>query len=107
NMRTNGKMDGEVVDIVKRANNKFLGTVHLSAKFAFLIPDRRNMLHDIFIPLEKLKGAKDKDKAIAIITHWPPDAKSPKGEIVEVLGESGQNDIEMKSILIENGFPLS
>lgn len=106
-VRTNGKMDGEVVEIVKRANNKFLGTVHISPKFAFLIPDRRNMLHDIYIPLDKLKGAKNRDKAIAIITHWPIESKSPAGEVVEVLGESGRNDIEMKSILIENGFPLS
>ncbi|HXH19374.1 MAG TPA: ribonuclease R [Chitinophagales bacterium] len=106
-VRANGKMDGEVVEIVKRANNRFLGTVHVSPKFAFLIPDRRNMLHDIYIPLDKLHGARNHDKAVAVITHWPLESKSPAGEIVEVLGESGRNDIEMKSILIENGFPLS
>lgn len=106
-VRSNGKMDGEVVEIVKRANTKFLGTVHVSPRFAFLIPDRRNMLHDIYIPLDKLGGAKNHDKAVAIITHWPVESKSPQGEIVEVLGESGKNDIEMKSILIENGFSLS
>jgi len=106
-VRSNGKMDGEVVEIVKRANTRFLGTVHISPNFAFLIADRRNMLHDIYIPLDKLHGAKNNDKAVAVITHWPPESKSPAGEIVEVLGESGRNDIEMKSILIENGFPLS
>ncbi|GIV34309.1 MAG: ribonuclease R [Chitinophagales bacterium] len=105
--RPNGKMDGEVVGIVKRANDRFLGTVHVSPNYAFLIPDRRNMLHDIYIPLNKLHNAKDGDKAIALITHWPIESKSPVGEIVEVLGKSGSNDIEMKSILIENGFPLA
>lgn len=106
-VRPSGKMDGAVVEIIKRANTKFFGTVHVSPKFAFLIPDRRNMLHDIFIPLDKLRGAKHGDKAIAMITDWRIESKSPSGEIAEVIGVSGQNDIEMKSILIENGFDLS
>jgi len=106
-VRPSGKLDGEVVEIVKRANTQFFGTVHVSQKFAFLIPDRRNMLHDIFIPLDKLGEAKHGDKALAVITHWPVQSKSPAGEIVEVIGVSGKNDIEMKSILIENGFPLN
>ncbi len=106
-VRGNGKLDGEIVQIVKRASSQFLGTVHVSPRFAFLIADRRSMLHDIYIPLEKLNGAKTGDKAIAEITHWPAESKSPNGEIVEILGESGLNDIEMKSILIENGFNLN
>lgn len=106
-VRPSGKIDGEVVEVVKRANTKFFGSVHVQPKFAFLIPDRRNMLHDIFIPLDKLNGAKHGDKALAVITEWNVHSKSPTGEIKEVIGVSGQNDIEMKSILIENGFDLS
>ena len=107
NVRASGKMDGEIVEIVKRANTKFFGSVHVSPKFAFLIPDSKNMMHDIFIPLDKLRGAKHGDKALAVITDWRIESKSPTGEILEVIGVSGQNDIEMKSILIENGFDLS
>lgn len=107
NVRSNGKIDGEVVEIVKRGHSKFLGTVHISDNFAFLIVDRRNMLHDIFIPLEKLGGAKHGEKAIAEITKWPDESKSPVGKIIETLGESGQNDVEMRSIIIENGFSIA
>lgn len=107
NIRRNGKLDGEVIEILKRGHTQFIGTVHVHESFAFLIPDRRNMMHDIFIPLDKLNGAQTGQKALAEITKWPEDSKSPVGKITEILGASGLNDVEMKSILIENGFPLN
>jgi ribonuclease R len=101
------KKDGEVVEILHRAKMDFTGIVNLSDRFAFFIPDDRKMLHDIFIPIDSLKGAKDKDKAIARIVDWPEDAKNPIGEITHVLGKQGENNAEMNAILADYGFPLS
>ena len=101
------KKDGEVVEIVSRAKLEFTGIVKLSDRFAFFIPDDRKMLHDIFIPLDSLKGAKDGYKAIAKIVEWPDDAKNPIGEITHVLGKQGENNAEMNAILADYGFPLS
>ena len=101
------KKDGEVVEIVQRAKMDFTGIVNLSDRFAFFIPDDRKMLHDIFIPIDSLKGAKDKDKAIARIVDWPEDAKNPIGEITHVLGKQGENNAEMNAILADYGFPLA
>jgi len=70
------------------------------------MPDSRKMLHDIFIPIESLKGAKDGEKALARITEWPQGAKNPIGEVVNVLGKQGENNTEMNAILAEYGFPL-
>ncbi len=99
--------EGEVIEIIKRAKMEFTGIVKLSDRFAFFVPDDRKMLHDIFIPLNDLNGAKNGEKALAEITDWPAEAKNPVGRIKSVLGKQGENDTEMNAILAEYGFPLS
>lgn len=102
-----GRKEGEVVEIVTRAKMEFTGIVKLAQHFAFFIPDDRKMLHDIFIPLGDLNGAKNGDKALAKIVDWPAGAKNPVGVIKDVLGKQGENNTEMNAILAEYGFPLS
>lgn len=106
-LRKGRKPEGQVIEIIERANKQFIGIVQVSKKFAFLIPDNVNITVDLFIPLDSLNGAKNGDKAIARITDWPERSKNPFGEIVQVLGKPGNNDVEMQSILAEFGFPLS
>jgi ribonuclease R len=101
------RKEGEVVEIVKRAKMEFTGIIKISQHFAFFIPDDRKMLHDIFIPLEDLNGAKNGMKALAKIVDWPAGAKNPVGVIKSILGKQGENNTEMNAILAEYGFPLS
>lgn len=100
------RKEGEVVEILERVKMEFTGIVKLSAHFAFFIPDDRKMLHDIFIPLEDLNGARNGVKALARIVDWPAGAKNPVGIIKSVLGKQGENNTEMNAILAEYGFPL-
>ena len=97
-------LEGEVTEIVERAKSVFVGTVQVSRNFAFLTPSGKSSF-DIFIPKEKLNGAKDGQKAIAEITDWPANARNPFGEIKEVLGDTGNNDAEMHAILAEFELP--
>ena len=99
------RSEGEVVEILERARDTFVGTVEISRNYAFLLPDNRKMPFDIFIPLEKLKGVEHGQKAIAKIIDWPEKAKNPFGEIVDILGYPGENDTEMHSILAEFELP--
>ncbi|TZF82540.1 ribonuclease R [Pedobacter sp. BS3] len=101
------RKEGEVVEIISRAKMTFTGIVKLSNKYAFLIPDDRKMLHDIFIPLNDLNGANDNDKAVAEIIDWPEGAKNPIGRITHALGRQGENNTEMNAILADYGFPLA
>ncbi len=101
------RKEGEVVEILERVKMEFTGIVKLSQHFAFFIPDDRKMLHDIFIPLEDLNGAKNGVKALARIVDWPAGAKNPVGIIKSVLGKQGENNTEMNAILAEYGFPLA
>lgn len=100
-------IEGRVVEIVKRFKTEFVGVLQITERFAFLIPDSPKMNVDIFIPLSKLNGGKDGQKAVARLTNWKNDAKSPNGEIIEVLGDAGNNDVEIHSILHEYGLPYS
>ncbi|KAA8479962.1 ribonuclease R [Arcticibacter tournemirensis] len=100
------RKEGEVIEIIQRAKMDFTGILKVSERFAFFIPDDRKMLHDIFIPLGELNGAKHGEKAIARITDWPEGAKNPIGSITRVLGIQGENNTEMNAILAEYGFPL-
>lgn len=102
-----GRQEGEVIRIVKRARTTFVGTIEKSKNFAFLIPNHKTMPYDIFIPLGKLMKAQAGDKAVAKITEWPEGAKNPFGEIVEVLGSTGDNETEMHAILAEYDLPYA
>ena len=98
--------EGEVVEVVQRSRTEFAGTLQVSERFAFLSSDNAKVGVDIFIPLNKLNGAKHGQKAVARIIEWPTEAKNPQGEIIKILGEPGENDTEMDAILVEYGFPL-
>lgn len=104
-VKKSGQAVGKIIEILQRERTEFVGILEKSAKFAFLIPDSRRMSVDIFIPLDKLNGAKNGMKAIAKIKDWPNDADSPFGEIIEVLGMPGENETEMNSIMAECGLP--
>ena len=104
-IRKNQQPEGEVVEIIERAKSVYVGTISKSRNFSFFIPSGKAAF-DIFIPNEKLNGAQDGQKAIARITEWPARAKNPFGEIIEVLGEVGNNNTEMHAILAEFDLPL-
>jgi ribonuclease R len=99
-------LEGEVLEILERARETFVGTIEISGRYAFLTPDSKQMPFDMFIPIDKLNGAENGQKAIAKLTEWPKHAKNPFGEIIEVLGNEGENDTEMHAILAEFGLPF-
>jgi len=104
--RSRGKNpEGEVVEILERGKTDYVGTIQISDKYAFVVPDKRKMFYDIFVPLEKIKGAKKDEKVIVRIKHWPTKDKNPEGEVIEVLGPAGNNDVEMHAIMAEYGLP--
>ena len=96
--------EAEVLEILERAKTTFVGTIEISEFSAFLIPNRKTPF-DLFIPKDKLKGAKHGQKAIARIMDWPERARNPFAEIIDVLGDAGNNNTEMHAILAEFGLP--
>lgn len=106
--RRKGQMpEGEVVDITQRAKDTFVGILDVSENYAFLVCDNRVLTTDVFIPKSKLNGAKDGQKVIVKLMQWEPNMKNPVGEVVDILGNKGNNDTEMHAILAEYGLPYT
>lgn len=105
--RPGREQEGEVIEILERKKNEFVGILDVKESFAFLCVDKKLLTKDIFIPKEKLNGGKNGQRCIGKIVNWTDKDKSPEGEIIMVLGDVGNNEAEMHSILAEFGLPYS
>lgn len=99
--------EGKVISILKRNRDEFVGKIEISPKFSFVVPDSRNIHFDIMVYPEKIGKAKPNDKVMIKIDKWH-DAKnrSPLGTVTEVLGQAGENEAEIHSIMAEFGLPF-
>ena len=102
--RKGRKAEGRVIEIVKRYKKLFVGKIKTSKNISYFIPDNLNMPIEILIPNGALKGAKMGQKVVARITEWAEHARNPIGEVVNILGYPGDNNVEMASILIDQNF---
>ena len=104
--RRNHIKEAMVTEILERARDQFVGKLRVERDFAFLVPDGGVFANNIIIPKNRLKGGKTGEKAVVKVTRWPDDEnKNIIGEVVDVLGEQGDNDVEMNSILAQYGLP--
>ena len=103
--RKDKRAEGKVTAILERKRTDYVGRIELSPRYAFVIADYKKMHHDIFVRLEDLKEAKNKDKVLVKIKEWPEYDKNPVGEIIRVLGPAGNNEAEIHSIIAEFGLP--
>lgn len=97
-----------VTAILERARNQFVGKLRVEKDFAFLSTQDGLIAGDIIIPKSRLKGGKTGEKAVVKVTQWPDaDHKNIVGEVVDVLGQEGDNNVEMNSILAQYGLPYT
>ena len=89
-----------VVEILSHKRDQAVGRLRVEKDYAFLVTEGNIFVHDIFVPKKKLKGGKDGDKAVVKITQWPSkESKNMVGEVIDVLGKEGDNNVEMHAIL--------
>lgn len=106
--RTTGKRkEGEVVEVIQRARTQFVGTLRMSQKFAFVVPDNNKIHVDFFVGLSKIKGAKDGQKVQVKLLEWKQGDQNPTGEVTEVFGFPGEHNTEIHAIMAEYGLPES
>jgi ribonuclease R len=104
--RVKGKdAEAEVIEILEKKEQTFIGTLKVNKQDGYLMTDSKFLATDINIPRAKLKGGKTGDKAIVRITEWPEDSKTPQGEVIDILGKTGENNAEIHAILAEYGLP--
>ena len=95
-----------VVEILSHKLDQAVGKLMVEKDYAFLVTEGNTFAHDILIPKKKLKGGKTGEKAVVKITQWPSAAsKNIVGEVIDVLGKEGDNNVEMHAILAQYGLP--
>ncbi len=99
-----GRMEGEIVQVLERKQSEFIGRIEINKNFAFFIPDKSKGTPDMYIPGDKINGAKNNDRVVVKITEW--NKKNPEGEVMAILNASDENDLAMKEILVDAGFAL-
>lgn len=103
--KKNQRLEGEVVEILSEGRRDFVGIVERNKNYAFVVVDKRLAPYDIFVPLDKLQNAKNGQKVVVRIVEWSKKARNPIGEVIEVLGDVGDNETEMHAILAEFDLP--
>lgn len=98
--------EAQVIEILQRARNQFVGKLRVEKSIAFLVTPENLFANDILIPRNKLKGGQTNDKVVVKVSKWPDENhKDIIGEVVDVLGKTGDNDAEMHTILAQYGLP--
>ena len=100
------RTEGKITDVAVRNQSTFIGNIGINKNIAFFKPATEKPMPDFYIPVEKLNGAIDGDRVVAKMLKWDKADKKPEGEVVSVLKAEDVNDMAMKEILIEAGFPL-
>ncbi len=104
--RQNHIKEAMVIEILQRKKDTFVGKLRVEKDIAFLVTQENLFVHDILIPKKKLRGGTTGDRALVKITQWPDaNHKNLMGEVVDVLGAAGDNDVEMNTILAQYGLP--
>jgi len=104
--RRNHIREAQVLEILQRAKDTFVGTLRVDSDIAFLVTQDNLIVQDILIPKSKLMGGKSDDKALVRITQWPDAShRNMVGEVIDILGQQGENNAEMHAILAQYGLP--
>jgi len=104
--RRNKKHEGEIVKILQRKTDEFVGVIEIQKKFAFVHTSEGNKMYtDVFVPLNKIGKAENGDKVVVKLEDWPDKADSPFGKVTKVLGKPGEHNTEIHSILAQYGLP--
>ena len=97
---------GEVTEIIQRAKMTFVGTLEKDTDAYYLTPQDNRVYVDIMIPAAFVPAGADHKKALVRITHWEDPKKSPQGEIVEIIGPAGDNETEIRAIILDKGLQM-
>jgi len=101
------RLEGKVVEILSRSRDQYVGKIEITPKYAFVIPDSRKIYYDFFIRPENMNKVKPNDKVIVKVLRWPAHDLNPEGKVIKVLGQAGENETEIHSIMAEFGLPFT
>lgn len=99
------RAEGVVTKIVERGMKTVVGTYESSKNFGFVVSDDPKFSKDIFIPLERSKGAVAGHKVVVEITSYGKNGKNPEGKVIEILGHINDPGVDIISLVRAYGLP--
>ena len=105
-LATGRRKEGVIVKVLERGMKQIVCTYEQSKSFGFAVPDNPRFAQDIFIPLEKSKGAVKGHKVVVEITKYAKPGKSPEGKVVEILGHINDPGTDILSIVRSYELPV-
>ncbi|MDX2189486.1 MAG: ribonuclease R [Bacteroidota bacterium] len=104
--RNDSREEGEVIEVIKRKREEFVGKIEVLRHAAYVVPDFKKVFYDFLVETNDINGAKTGDKVVVKITDWDIRKKNPKAKVIRVLGRAGEHNVEMHSIMAEFGLPF-
>ena len=104
-LRAGDNPEGAITKVLERSNKQYVGVAEVSRAAIFVRPDARKLPMDVFFARKDYPQVKNGDKVVFRISDWHEGMRSPRGIIVDVLGQVGDNDTEMHAILAEYDLP--
>ena len=99
-----GKLEGEVVEVLKRANTRLVGRLERRGHFFVVLPDDGRIGRDISVTRSEAEKARPGDKVVVELMPWDDEHTNPEGRIAEVLGPSG--DVRAEVLSVARSFRL-
>jgi len=98
------RKEGKVVRILSHGTTRLVGYFERSKNFGFVLPDNQKFVKDVFVPLERSKGAVTGHKVVVELTKYGGDNKKPEGKVVEIIGHVNDPGTDIMSIV--KGYDL-
>ncbi|HBA63252.1 MAG TPA: ribonuclease R [Lachnospiraceae bacterium] len=100
------RREGKIVRIIERGITKVVGYFQRSKNFGFVLPDNQRLSEDIFVPLERSKGAVTGHKVVVELTSYGGKNRHPEGKVVEIIGHVGDPGTDILSIVKGYDLPV-
>jgi len=90
---------GRVTRVLKRGKEKIVGVFEVRRTRGFVVPDDPKIIHDFYVPVECINGARPHQRVIAKITKWPRKGKNPEACIETVLGNVDDPKTDVPAVM--------
>ena len=100
------RREGQVVRILSHGTTRLVGYFQKNKNFGFVVPDNQRFIKDVFVPLERSKGAVTGHKVVVELTKYGGDNKKPEGKIVEIIGHVNDPGTDIMSIVKGYDLPI-
>lgn len=100
------RREGKIVKILSHGTTRLVGYFQRNKNFGFVLPDNTRFIKDVFVPLERSKGAVTGHKVVVELTSYGGENKKPEGKVVEIIGHINDPGTDILSIVKGHDLPM-